>query len=294
MAVVQEIANWVVEAFDLTESVKLDALIERTLQQRGVPRYEASSEAAAKADKVLAELLSRRPQELPFDFYDSNESRLIGKQRARPTDTPATAKVRERLALVPLMLNALHACNAFMFEKICAGVMQLSGASYSHATCSADDGGIDVYGRFPLRLPDKAISPSLLATCLLNKQYLFFGQCKRYALTSRIGRPDLDTFHGAVDHCLRQYEGNSQPPSHRVPLDFYRKNETCIRVYFTTSDFSDTATEAANALDIILINGRQIAEFLIYHKIGLTDDQGVFVDQTALLDWADRFGPLVN
>jgi len=275
----------------MTESVKLDALIERTLQQRGVPRYAAASEASAKTDKVLAELLSRRPQDLPFDFHASNEYRLIGKQRNRPTDTPGTAEIRERLALVTTMFQMVYACGDITFEKICAGLMHLSGASDAYATCSSDDGGIDIYGRFPLQLPDRDISQSLVDTCLLNKQYFFLGQCKCYTSTARIGRPELEMFHGATGHCLSQYEGNSHPPSHRVPSGFYRKNETCIRAYFTTADFADTAIGAANAMDIILINGRQIAEFLIYHKIGLTDDSRLAINQDALVAWADRFGP---
>ena len=197
MATVQEIANWVVASFDMRESVKLDSLIERVLQQQGVPRFAASTEAIAKTDKVLAELQSRRPQDLPFDFHGANEYRLIGKQRTRPTDSPATAEVREKLSLLTPILEAMYASGDIMFEKVCAGLMSLSGASDAYATCSTDDGGIDVYGRLSLRLPDVSINQNLIGTCLLNKRFLFLGQCKCYDPATRIGRPDLDNFYGA-------------------------------------------------------------------------------------------------
>lgn len=291
MATVQEIANWVVAAFDMRESVKLDALMERVLQQHGVPRFAASSEAIAKADKVLAELQSRRPQDLPFDFHGPNEYRLVGKQRSRPSDSHATAEVRGRLALLTPMLETVYACGDITFEKICAGLMHLSGASDAHATCSVDDGGIDVYGRLPLRLPDAGIGDNLIGTCLLDRKYLFLGQCKCYAPTVNIGRPDITDFHGATESCLSQYDGNHRPPSHRVPSSFYRKNETCFRLYFTTAGYTDTAVGAANALDIILISGRQIAEFLVYHRIGLPDNGNGTISQDTLVTWANAFGP---
>lgn len=274
------------------ESIKLDALIERVLQQHGVARFAASAEAIAKTDKVLTELQSRRSQDLPFDFHGSNEYRLIGKQRTRPTDSAAATTIRERLPLITEMLDAVYACGNVMFEKICAGLMHLSGASDAHATCSADDGGIDVYGRLPLRNPDATLSQNLIGTCLLNKRYLFLGQCKCYSLATRIGRPELDSFHGATEHCLSQYEGNHRPPSHRIPSTFYLKNESCIRLFFTTADYSDTAIGAANAMDIILINGKQIADFLIYHNIGLSGSSEITLDQEQLIEWADAFGPM--
>lgn len=275
----------------MRESVKLDALIERVLQQQGVSRFAASSEAIAKTDKVLAELQSRRPQDLPFDFHGANEYRLIGKQRTCPTDSPRTAEVREQLPLLMPMLEAVCACGNLIFEKICAGLMHLSGTSNAYATCSTDDGGIDIYGRLPLRLPDVGVNQNIISTHLLDKKYLFLGQCKCYSPTMRIGRPDLENFWGAVAHCLSQYEGNYHPPSHRVPSSFYRKNETCICLFFTTADYTDTAIGAANAMDIILINGRQIAEFLIYHKIGLSDEGNTSVNLASLKTWAHSFGP---
>ena len=76
-----------------------------------------------------------------------------------------------------------------------------------------------------------------------------------------------------------------------MPPDFYRKNEGCILLYFTTADFAETAVGAANAMDIILINGRQIAEFLVYQGIGITGNINTVISREALETWADAFGP---
>lgn len=291
MASVQEIADWIVSSFDMKESTKLDVLVERVLRQRGAHRFAASSEAIAKTDRVLYELQSRRPEDLPFDFHASDEYRLIGKQRIRPSDSAVTAEIRGRLALSVPMLDAVYNCGDLTFERICAGVMHLSGATVARATCSPDDGGIDIYGRIPLRNPDPLIARNLIGTTILNKGLLFLGQCKCHDPKLRIGRPDLDNFHGAVKHCLSQYEGNHHPPNQRVPPDFYRAHETCVQLFFTTGEFADTAIGAANAMDTILINGYQIAQFLIYHKIGVSVRGRAAIDQSALAAWAYKFGP---
>src|SRR5258708_19530891 len=102
----------------------------------------------------------------------------------------------------------------------------------------------------------------------------------------------MDSFNGAVEHCLSQYEGNHHPPSKRVPSSFYRKNETCIRLFFTTADYTDTAVGAAKAMDIILINGPQIAQFLVYHKVGLSDRDCATINHPQLMTCAVTLVPI--
>ena len=141
-----------------------------------------------------------------------------------------------------------------------------------YATCSGDDGGIDLYGRLPLRAADTAVHPGLLRTSLLVKEILVLGQCKRYDRGARIGRPEIQKFLGAVRSCLNQYEGNERPPSRRVPREFYRRDELCIPVFMTTADYADTSTGEAESNDVILVEGRGLAEFLTAQRVGIVDD----------------------
>src|SRR5688572_26205305 len=125
MATPHEIAAWVRDAFDPTKSIGIEAAIEQVLCTHGLDRYEAAVEADAKWRRVLEVLRSYAPEELPFDFSNADERRLIGKRRPRPQDPQAVQELRERLHLVPEMMQALLACSWRDFERICAGLMRL-------------------------------------------------------------------------------------------------------------------------------------------------------------------------
>lgn len=294
MASIHDIAGWVVESFDGRTSLTIEEAIEKVLRDRGVPRLAASIDATEKAARVSALLRSMSPESLPFEFSESRWNRLIGKQRTRKDDSPETRTARERLALVPPMQAAVYNCGFDYFEKLCAKLMILSGAIEAYTTGATDEGGIDVYGRIPLRLGDLSVREGLLYTTFLNRPLLFLGQCKCDKVTSSIGRPQIDTFSASVASCLRKYEGNELPPVHGVPLSYYRTQETCIRVFFTTANYSDEARSAANSDDIILVDGGQLAGFLVYRGVALTvsDDGSQDVDESTLKIWIDS--PLVG
>jgi hypothetical protein len=290
MASVQEIAGWIVEAFQPKESCTVERISEQVLLAHGCSAFVASTEASQKAKKVLAMLQRMNPESLPFEFSDNDSRRLIGKQRTRKGDSPETNALRQRITLIPSMLEAVYNCDHLIFEQICAGLMHLSGANDSIAICSRDEGGIDIYGRIPLGSADQRVHEGILHTSLLDKQILFLGQCKRYKLSARIGRPDIDAFYASTAACLNKYEGNARPPSNRVPPAYYQTRETCVRVFFTTTDYTNEAREAAKSHDIVLVNGQQIAQFLVYHQIATVKAGGVpNVDGRLLCSWAHTY-----
>ena len=288
---VQDIASSICSSFDPTQSVKVEEAIVRSLRAKGYSAYDAAVEAEQKIEKVLQTFHSKRPEDLPFHL-SSDEQRLIGNQRILKTDSPQTQLLRSRLQFITPMINALYDCGPNLFEKICAGVMLLSGAHESFAGCTNDDGGIDVYGRIQLRIGDIDVREGLLQTALLQKEggFFFLGQCKCYKLDISIGPDAMSEFDGAVRDCLRKYEGNNRPPSHRVKDDYYKKDEACIRVFFTTATYSDKASSKAKSLDIITVTGRQLAEFLVYHGIGLVESGGKQrLDSIELTNWASAY-----
>jgi len=225
-ASVQEIAFWVRESFDPVRSLKVEDAIAQTLCEHGYSAYDAAVEAEQKIGRVLQILRATRPEELPFHL-SPDEQRLIGNQRVLRTDSPQTQIARARLNLVEPMLHALYEMGADSFEKTCAGVMLLSGAYAAFAGCTNDDGGIDVYGRIQLRVGDANVCEGLLQTALLQKEggFLFLGQSKCYKIDDKIQPGAISEFDGSVRDCLRKYEGNDHPPSHRVPDGYYKKEE---------------------------------------------------------------------
>ena len=284
-----EIASWVVNGFNPRETCTVERIVEKVLVEHGINSFDAPEEAEKKSAAVLDALQKMPLEKLPFDFSVRDSRRLVGKQRILADDTPETKEMQARIVLVEQMSTEVYQLGDKNFERLCAKLMQLSGAKEAFAQCTSDDGGIDVYGRLPIRLSDPRIRTGLLRSAILEKSVLFLGQCK--CQTSQIEPGEISNFHGAADDCLRKYEGSDHPPSHRVPEAYYKNREMCIRVFFTTSSYTQKATSKAESLDITPVSGRQIAEFLIYHGTGLVHSPNLNtyqIDAATLRDWVTQ------
>lgn len=258
-----EIAAWLSKSFGANDNLSLEEAIAKVLRQVGYKEVEASLEASDRAAAVHSHLRQASPQQLPFDISESRPVRLVGKGRRRVGDTPELTVARKRFEIVPLVRDAVYRAGDVVFEQLCTRIMLEEGASESVWNGSPDDGGIDLYGRIPVRRQSDAVPESLMRTAVITKELLFLGQCKCFAPDTGIGRPALDEFVGGFTACLNKYEGNDRPPAHCVPSNFYNRNEGALKIFFTTASFSDPAVAAAASLDIELVDGHQIAEFLV-------------------------------
>lgn len=278
------------EAFDPTTSTSVEHSCDFVLRAHGVQFFAAATEASEKAPRVLAILRSKPPEELPFEFSDDVSDRLVGKQRARAGDSPQTIAARQGFALAPHMLAAIYGSGDVAFEKVCAAIMRLSGATEAFASCASDDGGIDVYGRIPLGLNDDRVKSGILSTAIVQMSMFFLGQCKCYSPSEVIGPAQIREFYGSVEACRNKYEHNPKPPRHRVPDSYYKRGETSISILFSTGTFSEKAVAAAEADGIVLVTGRQIAQFLVHHRVVIIEreDGTLAVDGNALEAWATR------
>lgn len=268
----RDLEQLLVKGFGEENSISLKRALCELLEREGLARFEAAEEAE-KMGPMVRDLLGRRqPAELPFEFGSSDTMILVGKSRLRSGENSQTRFARQARVYANDLHRSLCACSDFDFEVACAAALAESGASPMVATCSGDDGGIDLYGRLPLRPSDVTVSPALLRTTLLEKEVLLLGQCKRFASDARIGRPVLQQFLGAVQSCLNQYEGNHRPPSRRVPPDFYRRGEICIPIFMTTAEYADTGASEAQSNGLILVEGRELAQFLIARRVGIVEE----------------------
>jgi hypothetical protein len=269
----RELERLLIERFDESQSLPLSRTLSALIEASGVEKFEAAEQAEKMARSVKRLLEARLPNELPFEFGNSDPMRLIGKRRVRTGENEQTRFARMARPLVASLHDALCECSDEDFETVCAAALVESGASKMTATCSGDDGGIDIYGRLPLRAPDENLPPGVLETTLLPHELLVLGQCKRFHRDARIGRPELQKFLGAVSDCLKQYEGNVRPPTRRVPESYYRREEPCIKVFLTTADYADTSLGEAQANDVVLVAGQKLAQFLIARRTGIESDQ---------------------
>ena len=289
MITAHALAELLIAKFDPKRSEKLVVFIAELLREGGTGKFRAEILTEELMPAVQDILRRQRAEDLPFFILEGDAVRLLGKGRERPVDTPETVRARQARVFVSKILQAIYdECRDRddQFEVLCASCLRLSGARETFATCSSDDGGIDVYGRLLIRTPDLLVTPGLLQTTLLEREVLILGQCKCDNPVGKIGPESIREFHGAVAGGLNKYEGNQHPPTHRVPSNYYQRNELCIPIFMTTADYSDKAATEAKSQGIVIISGQQIAEFVAYCGIGFADEGGVYQFKPDLFqDW---------
>jgi len=284
-----QVAKWITETFDPYASRTVEEAATEALVDIG---NLSPADAAVEAERLAAEVSQHLSamQGRPFEFSARDPRRLIGVKRRLAEDSAAVRDMKDLWGLWRPELEVIAQLDPDEFERLCAGAMRLSGATRAVVTGGPDDGGIDLYGRIPIRPPDQAVrEKDLLRTALLDRELLFLGQCKRYDPAFEVGPGEINQFRGAVERCLNKYEGAAMPPALRVPEHFYRRNETCLALFFTTAKVSDKARDTAKSVDIITLSGQDIGEFLSYRRVGVrTDRQGELrVERDALIGWLE-------
>jgi hypothetical protein len=227
----------------------------------------------------------RPPEDLPFRLSDGGK-RLVGKARIGARDNPETIFARSAERLSVLLLKALLDLSTDDVEVVSAASLMLSGAREMKALCTGDEGGIDFYGRLEIRPPSSSIPVGLMHTTILPKELLVLGQAKRHQPEVRVGRPDIQQFKGQIHDCLKKYEGNQSPPSHRVPGAYYFRDEPFLGIFVTTASFAETASECVEASGIVLVPGVRLSQFLAFHRVGIVEEEGSYrFDEAEFSTW---------
>jgi hypothetical protein len=270
-----ELADSLVAGFDRQTEARLDRALIELLRKSGLGRFAASERAWKVEDAVLRLLEERPPEDLPFRLSDGGKH-LVGKARIGARDNPETVFARSAEKLSELLLKALLDLTPDDFEVVSAASMMLSGAREMKALCTGDEGGIDFYGRLEIRPSSTSIPAGLMHTTVLPKELLVLGQSKRHQPEWRVGRPEIQQFKGQLHDCLKKYEGNQWPPSHRVPESYYLRDEPFLGVFVTTSSFAETASESVEASGIVLVPGTRLAQFLAFRRVGIVEEEGSY------------------
>lgn len=267
----KEIADKIKKEFDRTKSQKISKTICSILCSVGYSEIEAFEWAEQNKSKVLNQLQNYEPTTLPFEFSQSNQEMLIGKSRRLKGDKPETLDARMVSPFLKDMQFALSKLHHSDFETLCAATLKLAGATEMFALRTMDEGGIDFFGRIPLRNPSANIPFTLLRTQLFTNPLLIIGQSKCNDLSIKIGTPEIVKFAGQVKNCLAQYTGNPDPPRNRVPKEYYIQDEPCLPIFITTASFSERAPGTATGNGILLIDGLKLSEFLLANKVGIKE-----------------------
>jgi len=286
----QEIATAIVKTFNRFASKQMYEAIYDILLSNGFSKSDALEVSESYANTVYSCLRNDKTyplQSLPFDFNVRGKNiQLVGKSRVRKTDRPETEYARNVSQFIPELRNALIELDDKDFETLCAASLRLAGASEAFALRGHDEGGIDFFGRFPIRNQSEHIPESLLRTTLINFPLLILGQAKCNAIGNIIGRPEIQKFTEQVKECIEKYRNIKDPPTMRVPDIYYLEREPFLPIFITTSSFSDRVPGTAFANGIYLIDGNKLSEFLLANKIGIIScSNGVLFSKENLLEW---------
>lgn len=285
---VRELADLVVTQFDRRSSISIEDALTAILRGQGIGKFQSEDIAFEMAGAVLKDLKNRPLEEMPFQFARSDDRRLVGKERSGRDDNSETAFAKHAWAPANELLDHLVTLHPNDFEVVCAAALVLSGAHEMKALCTGDEGGIDFFGRLMVRPPSDQIAPGLLYTTILPKQLLILGQAKRFSKDFRVGRPDIQKFKGQIADCMEKYAGNTRPPSHRVPPDYYQVREPHLGVFITTSQFAETAGTCVEASGVVLVAGFELAHHLVRHRVGVdTIGDGVRFSKDKLAQWLE-------
>ncbi|PKM42763.1 MAG: restriction endonuclease [Gammaproteobacteria bacterium HGW-Gammaproteobacteria-1] len=180
-------------------------------------------------------------------LHTENESRdheQVGESDTTPDEQIAAAFQALNRSLADELLDAVRTASATFFEQVVVDLMLAMGYGGSRkeagqATQATNDDGID-----------GIIKEDRLG---LDTIYL---QAKRWQNT--VHRPEIDKFIGSLT-----------------------RNRARKGVFITTSEFSPGAREAVQNLDmkVVLIDGRQLADLMIEHNLGVTRKETYEVKQ---------------
>ncbi|MDO4554487.1 MAG: restriction endonuclease [Lachnospiraceae bacterium] len=129
------------------------------------------------------------------------------------------------------------------FEKIVTDLLEKMGYGKGSVTPASNDGGID----------------GVIKTDPLGFNPIFI-QAKRYAVDHSVGRPEIQSFAGALGSVTRG-------------------------AFITTSHFSTGAIEFARNYphsDIVLIDGKKLTELMIQYNLGVSTEREILIKRIDL------------
>ncbi len=176
-----------------------------------------------------------------FSKNVSGEFQVLGSVskpsiHSKPVDSLALVKelaIKLKRDTVARIVDHLYALEPDEFESFCSKFLERYGFDEMQVTTRGRDGGIDAFGKLEVGISQLDVA----------------AQCKRYKRSSKISRPDIDRFRGAIQGDYQQ------------------------GIFITTSSFTQEAKDAAfkrSCVPIVLIDGETLAEIMIDKGIGVS------------------------
>lgn len=204
-----------------------------------------------KGKRILRENLSSAEFARRLQIEINHQNQSEGEEITEPEELISNISPMEHLdIIVKEMHNQLsyEIMNAIMsvegrtgdsfFEKIVTDLLEKMGYGKGSVTSVSNDGGIDGI----IKTDPLGFNPILI-------------QAKRYAVEHAVGRPEIQSFAGALGAVTRG-------------------------AFITTSYFTKGAIEFAKNYphsDIVLIDGKRLTELMIQYNLGVSVERDIYI-----------------
>lgn len=181
----------------------------------------------------------------------NNQAQREGEQIIESEDVISDTSPMERLDVIVKEMHSQlshEIMNSIMsiegragdtfFERIVTDLLEKMGYGKGFVTPASNDGGIDGI----IKTDPLGFNPILI-------------QAKRYATDHSVGRPEIQSFAGALGAVTRG-------------------------AFITTSHFSPKAIEFAKSYphaDIVLIDGKKLTELMIQYNLGVSVERDIYI-----------------
>lgn len=270
----KDIAQWILENFDITGSSNLDDVMLRAISSIGpevgqLEKYELVEKLVPQTRHYIDAHISwceKRGVPPRVSWSQLDDRRLIGRAFV---SLNATAEERKHLDLMQNLDSifcSLIELTPNEFEVLCCVALELEGLRDIRRTKPSADRRIDFFGYYAGTGDPKNIwDPG-------NRKVI--GQAKRWK--RRVGEPEVDTLYSAMTHL----EKRNPKLKGILPDVFISGDELVWGIFAASGEFTRTARESLEspAQRILGRDGQQISMAILENSIGFrgTNEESCF------------------
>lgn len=204
-----------------------------------------------KGKRILRENLSSAEFARKLQIEINHQNQSEGEEITEQEELISNISPMERLDIIVKemhnqlsheIMNAIMSVDGragdFFFEKIVTDLLEKMGYGKGAVTSASNDSGIDGI----IKTDPLGFNPILI-------------QAKRYAVEHAVGRPEIQSFAGALGAVTRG-------------------------AFITTSYFTRSAIEFAKNYphsDIVLIDGKRLTELMIQYNLGVSIERDIYI-----------------
>lgn len=273
------IAQVIIASFDMTAPPRTltEVIADLSLLEGWHPTAAEAQEYGERIEgsvrRRLIMHLDRRNaqgQACRYDFNSSSEYLIQGACFVAPNDSFELGAAKLRRMQASDYLAALRTLQPREFESACRGVLVTMGADDATLTRSANDQGIDFFGRLSLkgRLAQQYHLPSFDTTLSV----WLVGQAKHYQAT-QVATPDIRELVGSVELARARVYADSGAALAGLNI---RRCDPVFYLFLTTGTISSDGWTLLHRSGVLAMDGETLASFMA--------DSGIAVDENGALD----------